>query len=132
PKSSRLNVASFADLADPSVKRLAMGQPKTVPAGQYAAQVLAHLHLESVLTDRIVYAASVRQVLDYVVRGEVDAAIVYATDAIQAGENVRVIARADPAWHEPIHYVAAVVKKSAHADAAKRFVNFLRGDAAQR
>jgi molybdate transport system substrate-binding protein len=125
-------VTSFADLNKPAVKRLAVGQPKTVPAGAYGTQVLEHLKLTSALADRLVYGSSVRQVLDYVARGEVDAGIVYATDAREAGDAVRVIATADPAWHAPIRYVAAVVARSKNPGSARRFVEFLRSDAAQK
>src|SRR5439155_11879001 len=63
PKASALAISSFADLANASVKRLAIGQPKIVPAGQYATQVLKHLKLDTTLSERIVYGSSVRQVL---------------------------------------------------------------------
>ena len=109
PANSALEIGSFGDLARPEVKRLAIGQPKTVPAGDYASQALRHLKLDAAVNDRLVYGASVRQVLDYVERGEVDAGIVYATDARLSQGKVRVVASADPSWHRPIRYVAAVV-----------------------
>jgi molybdate transport system substrate-binding protein len=132
PADSKGLVNTFTDLAAPTVKRLSIGQPKTVPAGVYAAQVLEHLKLTSALADRIVYGSSVRQVLDYVARGEVDAGIVYATDAREAGNAVRVLATAQPQWHEPIRYVAAVVARSKKRAVAERFVTFLQSDAARR
>jgi molybdate transport system substrate-binding protein len=132
PRDSKLQLRSFDKIAGAAVKRLAIGQPKTVPAGAYATQVLKHLKLDSAVGDRIVYGESVRQVLDYVARGEVDAGIVYATDAREAGDEVRVVATAQPTWHEPIHYVAAVVQASKHADKARSFIGFLQGTAAQR
>jgi molybdate transport system substrate-binding protein len=132
PRDSKLELKSFDELAGSAVKRLAIGQPKTVPAGEYGTQVLQHLKLDALVSSRIVYGCSVRQVLDYVARGEVDAGIVYATDALEAGDDVRVMATADPSWHEPIHYVAAVVKSSKHAEKARPFIGFLRGKAAQK
>ena len=132
PLRGRAEIASFDDLTKPSVRRIAIGQPKTVPAGMYATQVLDHLKLTAVLADRIVYGSSVRQVLDYAARGEVDAGIVYATDAREAGDAVRVVAHAQPSWHDPIRYVAAVTARSKDPAAAKRFVDFLRGETAQR
>ncbi len=104
PADSKLDLSRFEDLQKPEVKRLAMGEPKAVPAGEYATQTLKHLKLLDTLQPKIISGASVRQVLDYVERGEVDAGIVYATDAMQSGPKVRVIATADPSWHEPIHY----------------------------
>jgi molybdate transport system substrate-binding protein len=132
PHGSTIGLQSFPDLSGAKVKRLAIGQPKVVPAGLYAMQVLKHLKLETALGDRIVYGSSVRQVLDYVSRGEVSAGIVYATDARQAGDQVDVIATAESSWHEPIRYVAAAVGASKRADAARAFLKYLSSDAAQK
>ena len=74
---------------------------------------------------RLVYGANVRQVLDYVQRGEVSAGIVYATDAGQAGDAVRVTLKIDPGSHDPIEYPAAVVKASKQPEAARRFLEYL-------
>src|SRR5208283_5060602 len=79
PKSSV--VKSFMALASDSVKRIAAGNPKTVPAGRYAAEVFDYYKITGPIKDKLVYAENVRQVLDYVARGEVDAGVVYATDA---------------------------------------------------
>jgi molybdate transport system substrate-binding protein len=130
PADSKLKIDSFKDLPQAGVKRLAIGQPKTVPAGDYAMQVLEHLKIETALKDAIVYGSSVRQVLDYVERGEVDAGVVYATDAAQSGDKVRVIASAETSWHRPIEYVAAIVQKSARRSEAEEFMNFLQNEKA--
>src|SRR5256885_17272871 len=108
-----------------------MGNPKPAPAGEYAAQVLRHLKLESALRERLIYGESVRQVLDYVERGEVSAGIVYVTDAQQSGTKVRVVTTADASWHDPIRYVAAVVRASPHHDDADHFARFLSGERAR-
>ena len=131
PATSKLNLSSVADVAQPQVARLAIGQPRTVPAGDYAAQALRRVKLDEAIGNRLVYGTSVRQVLDYVERGEVDAGIVYATDARQSGGRVRVAAAVDPSLHRPIRYVAAVVSASSRADAAARFVDHLMTPAAQ-
>jgi molybdate transport system substrate-binding protein len=132
PADTKSNLTGFEALADVSVKRLAIGQPRTVPAGQYAAQVLKTLKQQALLAERIVYGSSVRQVLDYVARGEVSAGIVYATDAMQAGGAVRVVATAEGGWHDPIRYVGASVKRSRKSAAVDRFFRFLTGEAAQK
>jgi molybdate transport system substrate-binding protein len=119
--------ASFEALADASVKKLAIGEPKSVPAGQYAAQVLASLKLSDKLGGRLVYGTNVRQVLSYVERGEVSAGIVYATDAKEAGDKVRVTATAGPKLHEPIVYPGVVVAASKKHDAAVKFLDHLAG-----
>jgi molybdate transport system substrate-binding protein len=73
----------------------------------------------------------VRQVLDYVMRGEVTAGVVYATDAEQAGDRVKVVATAPENSHEPIVYPAVLVKKSRSAAAARRFLDHLATDDAR-
>jgi molybdate transport system substrate-binding protein len=121
---------SFERLADHRFKRISIGQPDSVPAGKYAMQVLTKLGLSDAVRDRLAYGANVRQVLSYVERGEVEAGIVYRTDAL-AARMVFVAATADASWHEPIRYPAAVVSASKHRDAARRFVESLRQAEAQ-
>ena len=93
-------------------------------------QVLTKLGLAEAVRERLVYGANARQVLSYVARGEVEAGIVYRTDALTAA-NVYVVATADESWHEPIRYPAAVVTATKHREAAGRFVKFLCGDEAR-
>jgi molybdate transport system substrate-binding protein len=123
--------AGFAQLADPSVKRIAIGEPKTVPAGEYAMQVFASLKLQGAVAPRLVYGSNVRQVLTYVETGEVSAGIVYATDAIEAGSKVKVVATADAATHRPIAYYAAPIVNSKENAAADKFLEYLLGPAGQ-
>ena len=122
---------SFKDLADTRFARIAVGEPKTVPAGQYAMQVLKAEKVADAIDGRLVYGSNVRQVLDYVIRGEVAAAIVYATDAKQAAGQVKVVASADEKTHDAVRYPAIVVKASKSKDAARKFLDFLAGDKAQ-
>lgn len=132
PAESKLTVDAFDKLKDVSIRRIAIGEPKSVPAGQYAVQTLKNLKLSDAVKAKLDYGANVRQVLDYVVRGEVSAGIVYATDAKEAGEKVRVAATAPAGSHDPIVYPAAVIKKSARAAAAVKFLDHLGGDDARR
>jgi molybdate transport system substrate-binding protein len=94
--------------------------------------VLKKLKLSDALKDKLVYGSNVRQVLDYVSRGEVTAGVVYATDAKQAGDKVKVVATAPKDSHEPIVYPAVLVKKSRNAAAATRFLDHLGGEEARR
>ena len=130
PAKSPEDITSFEDLA--KAKKVAIGEPGSVPAGTYAQQVLRKLSLSEKMKNHIVYGTNVRQVLDYVRRGEVSAGIVYATDAKEAGEEVTVVAKAEPSWHEPIVYPSVIVTRSDKRDAAKRFLEYLAGDQAQR
>jgi molybdate transport system substrate-binding protein len=132
PANAKSAPRDFSELADAKWKRVAIGEPRTVPAGQYAMQALRAAKVADALGERLIYGSNVRQVLDYVERGEVDAGVVYATDAKQAGEKARVVATADTAWHEPIVYPAVIVAASKKAGAARRFLDYLAGEKARK
>jgi molybdate transport system substrate-binding protein len=128
PAGSRL--AGLDALAGPGVRRIALGKPASVPAGRYAQQALEARGQWAALQPKLVPADNVRQVLDYVARGEVDAGFVYATDAATAtASKVRVVAPV--AGHAAIRYPVAVAADSRHAAAARAFVQFLASPAAQ-
>jgi molybdate transport system substrate-binding protein len=118
-------VSAFRDLANPSIKKVAVGNPKTVPAGQYTEQTFNKLELLPQIQPKQIFAEDVRQVLDYVVRDEVDAGVVYSSDALSAGSKVRIVTRAPDDSHDPILYPIAVVKDSKQQDAAKKFVDLV-------
>ncbi|MFG6466212.1 molybdate ABC transporter substrate-binding protein [Roseateles sp. BYS87W] len=122
-------VKAVADLARPEVKRIAVGKVASVPVGRYTQQALGAAQLWSAVTPKLVFADHVRQALDYVARGEVDAGFVYRTDAAMAGTKVRM---ATPVGgHTPITYPAAVVADSRQAALARDFVAFLSSAEAQ-
>ncbi|MDB5325486.1 MAG: molybdate transporter substrate-binding protein [Phycisphaerales bacterium] len=123
-------VGGFDDLKKDAVAKIAVGEPKTVPAGQYAAQTLKALKLDDAVKGKIVFGANVRQVLAYVERGEVQAGIVYRTDAKESGDKVTIVATADAATHEAIIYPAAVLSKTEHGDAAGHFLDYLMSEKA--
>ncbi len=122
PGKTRSAIASFRDLAGPALGRLAVGNPKTVPAGYYAAQTLRSLKLWDTLQPRLIPAEDVRQVLEYVARGEADAGLVYSTDVAVAAGRVVAVERAPEHSHDPIRYPIAAVKDSQHSDAARLFI----------
>jgi molybdate transport system substrate-binding protein len=109
---------------------IALGDPASVPAGQYGRQTLIALHLMDKLNSRFVIGKDVRQVLTYVETGNADAGLVYATDA-QASGKVRIVATAPESTHDPILYPAAVVKGTRSEDAARSFVEYLGSGAAR-
>jgi molybdate transport system substrate-binding protein len=129
PADGSARIASVADLAGPAVRRIAIGKPETVPAGRYAGEALAAAGIAAAVQPRLVFADHVRQVLDYVARGEVDAGFVYRSDAAVMASRVRVAAPAR--GHAPITYPVAAVKDSRHAAPARRFVAFLGSGEAQ-
>jgi len=124
-QNTKLNLAGFNDLTNPEVTKIAIGNPKTVPAGQYSEQVFGKLGLKDAVQPKLVLAEDVRQVLDWVVRGDADAGVVYATDARIGGEKVRMVASAPEDSHEPILYPLAIVKNSGQEQAAKEFVELV-------
>ncbi len=128
PPDSELQ--NLAGLADRSTKLIAIGDPASVPAGQYAQQTLNALHLSDQVKGKLVLGKDVRQVLTYVETGDADAGFVYATDARISG-RVRVVATVPESAHAPIVYPAAVVKTSANQEAARTFVEFLGGPEAK-
>ncbi|MFQ5791153.1 MAG: molybdate ABC transporter substrate-binding protein [Acidobacteriota bacterium] len=106
-----------------SLERIAVGNPKTVPAGIYARQCLERLGLWEELVRRLILAENARQILDYAARGEVQAALVYATDAAILPEAIRVVASAPEGCSEPIRYGMAVVTTSRMPYASQAFVD---------
>jgi molybdate transport system substrate-binding protein len=111
------------DLAASDVRRIAIGKPATVPAGRYTKELLESVDLWSGLEAKFVQADSVRQVLDYVSRGEAEAGFVYRTDAALMPDKVRIALT--PTVTTPVSYPAAVVADSRQKELAKRFVDFL-------
>ncbi|PWU00835.1 MAG: molybdate ABC transporter substrate-binding protein, partial [Terriglobia bacterium] len=121
---------SFQGLADRAVKLIALGEPQSVPAGDYGRQVLRAVGVWEKLQSKLVLAKDVRQVLTYVEQGEADAGIVYATDA-RDSSRVRVTTAAPAGSHDPVLYPIAVIRGSPHAAAARAFVSYLEGPAAR-
>jgi len=125
PAASAHKPQSLADLADPAFARIAAGTPASVPAGKYTADAVAHAGLADALQARWIFGESVRQVLNYVARGEVDAGFVYRTDALIEPDKVR-IAFTVPTT-APVSYPVAQVAGSRNAAAGASFVAFVRG-----
>lgn len=125
PLHPRALVKTFADLASDRIKKIAVGNPKTVPAGRYAAETLQYYGIMPVVKDKLVFAENVRQVLDYVARGEVDVGIVYSTDYIMRAKNVAAAATAAAASHEPIIYPFALIKGTNSEALAREFASLL-------
>jgi molybdate transport system substrate-binding protein len=101
---------SFTDLTADRVGKIALGQPKAVPAGQYAMETLQNLKLADALSAKIVYGAN---------------------DAKVAGDTVKTVATAPASSHEPIEYPAIILTAATHQSAAIRFLTFLQSDQAK-
>jgi molybdate transport system substrate-binding protein len=124
------NITKFQDLTKNDVKKIALGNPKSVPAGQYAKEVLESFNLSDKLTSKFIFAKDVRQVLFYVETGNVDAGLVYATDA-KISDKVKVVATAPENSHSPLIYPVAAIENSQHPEAAAAFIQFLFSESAQ-
>jgi molybdate transport system substrate-binding protein len=122
PAGDSKSLSKAADLTKAEYKSVSIGNPESVPAGRYAKEVLEALKLWEPLKDKFILAENVRQVLDYVSRGEVEAGFVYSTDAKQAGEKIRVVETLQ--GKTPVLYPIAVLKPSKNKAAAQAFVDF--------
>jgi molybdate transport system substrate-binding protein len=132
PVDSRLDIAKPADLADARVGRVVIGNPRTVPVGQYAEESLRALGLWANVQPKLVLAENVRQALDYVARGEVDAGIVYATDAALRGRAVQEAFRPAQDTYRPVMYPVAVVTDTRQPALAGAFIDLLVSAEGQR
>lgn len=121
-----VGINSFYNLTDSKIKKIAIGEPRSVPAGQYGEQVLKKLKLYDRLKSKFVFANNVRQVLAAVESGNAEAGLVYVTDA-KISNKVKVVVAADDKFHSPIVYPVAIIKSSKNTSAAKEFVQFLSG-----
>jgi len=123
-------VQDFASLAGDAVRLVAIGDPDSVPAGRYAKEALSSLGLWEALEQRLILTRDVRQVLTYVETGNVDAGIVYRTDALTS-TAVKVVDTAPAGSHAPVIYPAAIVANTGKRQAAEDFMAFLQSDLAK-
>lgn len=123
PRVGGLPLKALADLGRPEVRRIALGKPEGVPAGRYAKGALEAAGLWDAVEAKAVYATNVRQALDYVARGEVDAGLVYATDALVQKDKVRALFAVPTAT--AIRYPVATIAAGTNGEAARRFVEFV-------
>jgi molybdate transport system substrate-binding protein len=130
PGDSTLPLSSLSDLSAPAVKKIALGNPDSVPVGRYSKAAMEKAGVWESLLPKFVYAQNVRQSLDYVFRGEVEAGFVYATDAAVSPVKVRVVMEVPT--EAPIVYPIAAVKGYGSENRARSFIAFLRSEAGQK
>lgn len=129
PNDSRIQLEQLADLQQPAVERVAIGNPASVPVGRYSQRALEAANLWEAMQAKAINTQNVRQSLDYVARGEVEAAFVYATDAHIMKDKVKV-AFAVP-LDVAISYPIAQLSESANAEEGKRFIAHVQSPAGQ-
>ena len=125
PKDSNSNISSFDDLTN--VKgNFAIGDPKSVPAGQYAQEVMNNTGIWDSVESKLSLGTDVTAVLNQVAQGSADCGIVYATDA-KSNDNVKVVCEApESALKTPVIYPVAALKNSTDSNATKAFMDFLQ------
>lgn len=129
PSQSTLNFKQINDLTSVGQK-LAIGQPDSVPAGHYAKIALEQAKLWQALQPKLIFTQNVRQALDYVSRGEVDAGVVYYSDVIASKGKVRQALKLE--LPTPIRYPIAIVAASSKATASQAFITYLQSDRARK
>lgn len=128
--STSSGITSFQQLTNADITKIAIGEPRSVPAGEYAEEVLQNLGILAQIKPKLVLANNVRQVLAAVESGNVNAGIVYATDA-RISTRVKQVAIAPENLHSPIVYSVAVLKSSKNILAARKYVQFLSSSKAK-
>jgi molybdate transport system substrate-binding protein len=125
PKDSNANISSFEDLKNVN-GTIAIGDPESVPAGQYGKEVLTNLGVWNDTESKLSLGTDVTSVLNQVAQGSAEYGIVYATDA-KSNDGVKVVCEApDSALKTPVIYPVAMTKDPQHPEAAKAFMDFLQ------
>ncbi len=128
PQNSPLDLKDFKDLTNPGVIHFGLGDPATVPAGQYGVEVLQHIGIWPIVKSKAVLAKDVRTILYYVETGNAEAGLVFSAIAATS-DKVKIVATAPHASHEKIVFPAALLRNSKNLAAAQDFFSFLSGPA---
>ncbi|HLS07768.1 molybdate ABC transporter substrate-binding protein [Lentibacillus sp.] len=129
-RNKSLSASELRDLPDMEIGQIAIGNPETVPAGDYAKQAMRESGIWEELKDQLVYTNNAQQTLTYVESGNTDFGIVYASD-LNRSDLVKEVLTVDEELHEPIYYPAAVIAVTKSQEQAEAFVQFLQTDKAQ-
>ena len=125
PLNSPLSMTDVGLLTQDSIRRIAIGEPNSVPAGLYGKEALTHLGVWIVIQPKLIPSADVRSTLAYVESGEVDVGIVYQTDA-GLSKKVKSIYQFPNSSHSPIVYPAAVLRNTGNTTLAQAFLEYLQ------
>lgn len=129
PQDSALQIHSANDLANADVKQIALADPKAVPAGVYAKTWLEKFQVWDAVEPKVVPMENVRGALAAVASGNVDAGVVYRTDAA-ISKNVKIVYEVPAADGPEIRYPMAMMKGSSQPEAARKFLKYLDSDEA--
>ena len=127
---SNKKIDKIDELPSGKFKNIAVGNLVTVPAGKYAKEALEYYNIYDKIRDKVVFAENARQVLDYVLRKEADAGLVYKTDALLAKNDFKTVLEIDNISHEMILYPIAVVKGTRKEKVSEMFTDFVTSEKA--
>ena len=131
PVDASYQIQKPEELAGAHIRRIAIGEPNSVPAGIYGAEALKRLGIWSEVQPKLIPGADVRTVLAYTEAGEVDVGIVYKTDA-SLSEKVRIACEFAESSHSQILYPAAVIQDTKHENLARSFLQYLKSSEVKR
>ncbi len=127
PKDSKLDIASFEDVTKEEITMIGLGEPGSVPVGQYAEEIFTYLGTLEEVKTKANYGTDVRTVLSWVETGAVDCGVVYATDAYTT-EQVKIVCEAPEGSCKQVLYPAGIVGTSENQEAAQEFLNYLQSE----
>lgn len=127
PANSTLNIKSFMDMTNSNVKDIGLGEPKSVPVGQYSEEILSNLSILDIVKPKARYGSDVRNVLSWAETGEIDCGIVYETDA-KIANNITIVTQAPEGTHKKVIYPIAVISSSQNKEEAKKFIDYISTD----
>ncbi len=131
PKDSDKGITAFEDASKDKVSMIGLGDPESVPAGQYAEEVFTTLGILDQVKAKANYGSDVRTVLTWVESAEVDCGVVYATDAYTS-DDVEIVAIAPEGSCKKVIYPVGIVKSTSDEKAAEEFLSFLKSDTAMK
>jgi molybdate transport system substrate-binding protein len=120
-------ITGLSDLNTDKVKKIAVGEPKSVPAGKYADEVFTSLGIKDAVNSKLVFAKDVKEVLAWSTSGNTEVGFVYKSDALSS-PNSKIIETIAADKHSPITYPIGIIKATKNADASKAFEDFLFTD----
>lgn len=123
--SKNKSIKNLLDLCEKHIKRIAIGNINTVPAGKYAKEVFDSYGIFSNIKQKLIFTESAKQTLYYVSRNNVDCGLVFFTDA-KTDKNVKIINVIPSKMHSPILYQMVIIKSTKHLREANNFLKFLK------
>ena len=125
--SKDTTVTSLADLTSDKIKKIAVGEPASVPAGKYADEVFTKLGIKDAVASKLVFAKDVKEVLAWTTSGNTEVGFVYKSDALSSN-SAKIIEIVAEDKHSPITYPIGIIKTSKNPDVSKAFEDFLFTD----